>query len=628
MANTLEVVIKAIDNATGPVGKIQSSFASLNKVLGAVGVGLSAAALISFLKDATKEAVESEKATSRLSHSVNSLGMSYNALEDRIQDQIQATSNYAIVQDELVSDTLQTLILQTGNVGDSLKNLNLVFDLSRAANIDASTAAVLFQKGIQGEIEALGRYFPALKRINENLGENASKTLKAEAVLKFFNERVSGATGSMGELEARSLRVSKALGDLKEAAGFTFDKAIDKTMSFLKWLDNLDEKVNVVLRKIPLLSNFADPLAKPDMAKFGTALGEVNKMLSDNILKLEADNKKAKEKSDADRAGAVALGTLIQAQARYDQVITPLAAKLAAIGISFKDLGIDQAALRTSVEAQTKAQEAIDPILKSNQEHLGGLIAAQSRYNVVIEPFITHLAEMGISLKDLGIDMSSLMTSLDDQNNALKVGTEAWGKLQEAMGEVIKDKAVKDWAKKQINSWDDLLTRINLTTDAIGVGLGNAFGNMIVSGQSFGEAMKNVFRSWAAEAINQITQVLIKFALFKLFEVGTGGPLELLFKHDGGEIMHQGGILKAHSGLNLAHDEVPIIAQRGEAVLNRRAVRQLGTSGVNALNQGQGGRNVTVVNNVSGPAIFDKLSMAKWTRRQLKAINAEMMRYA
>ena len=621
MANTLEVIIKAVDNATGPLNKVSTAFSGLNKVLGGIGIGLGAAAIISFLKDSMHEAVESEKAMSRLSHAVNSLGSSYDILESRIQGQIQATSNYAIVQDELVSDVLQKLILQTGSVGDSLKNLNLVFDLSRAANIDASTAANLFAKGMQGEIEMISRYFPALKKINAELGDNASKTQKADAVMKFFNDRVSGATAAMGELEARSLRVNKAIGDFKEKVGFATEALVD----FALKLPNTKAFEMLFSLSSPAMKEWDKRLAESNktLSDTNTKLQSSKDVMADVILKLEASAKKTKDKSDADQIGAVALGTLIQAQARYDVVITPLAEKLKKIGLSFRDLGIDQAALRTSTEAQTQAMEIINTVLASSQENLGQLIAAQGRYNTVIEPFIERLSEAGISLKDLGIDMSSLKTSIEDQNHALEVGKEAWGTLQEAMGEVIKDKAVKDWAKKQSMSWDDLFVKINLTTDAIGVGLGSAFGSMIVAGQSFGESMKNVFKSWAAEAINQITQVLVKMALLKIFELATGGVGGLF-----GPAFHSGGIIKAHSGLNLAHDEVPIIAQRGEAVLNRRAVSQLGAGGVNALNQGQGGRNVTVVNNVSGPAIFDELSMSKWTRRQLRSINAEMMRYA
>lgn len=57
---------------------------------------------------------------------------------------------------------------------------------------------------------------------------------------------------------------------------------------------------------------------------------------------------------------------------------------------------------------------------------------------------------------------------------------------------------------------------------------------------------------------------------------------------------HAGGVVRAHRGMflgqRLAADEVPIIAQTGEAVLNRSAVAAIGgAAGVNALNRGGGG---------------------------------------
>jgi hypothetical protein len=52
---------------------------------------------------------------------------------------------------------------------------------------------------------------------------------------------------------------------------------------------------------------------------------------------------------------------------------------------------------------------------------------------------------------------------------------------------------------------------------------------------------------------------------------------------------HTGGrVRKAHSGY-LATDEVPIIAQTGEAILSRRAVSRMGGLGVSRMNNGEGG---------------------------------------
>jgi hypothetical protein len=49
---------------------------------------------------------------------------------------------------------------------------------------------------------------------------------------------------------------------------------------------------------------------------------------------------------------------------------------------------------------------------------------------------------------------------------------------------------------------------------------------------------------------------------------------------------HTGGIIRAHNGLSLAGNEVPIIAKTGEGVLNETGMKNLGLSNFNALNKG------------------------------------------
>jgi hypothetical protein len=61
--------------------------------------------------------------------------------------------------------------------------------------------------------------------------------------------------------------------------------------------------------------------------------------------------------------------------------------------------------------------------------------------------------------------------------------------------------------------------------------------------------------------------------------------------YEGGDRLqeyHRGGAVRAHTGL--AIDEVPIIAQAGEGILSRRAMRRIGgAAGLHALNNGAGG---------------------------------------
>jgi hypothetical protein len=91
--------------------------------------------------------------------------------------------------------------------------------------------------------------------------------------------------------------------------------------------------------------------------------------------------------------------------------------------------------------------------------------------------------------------------------------------------------------------------------------------------------------------------------------MGIGGMF-----HTGGQVggvptMHSGGYIPivAHNGL--ASDEIPIVAQRGESVLSRRATQSLGVDNVKRLNRGEaaGGGNVTYIINAVDASSFTQL---------------------
>lgn len=112
-------------------------------------------------------------------------------------------------------------------------------------------------------------------------------------------------------------------------------------------------------------------------------------------------------------------------------------------------------------------------------------------------------------------------------------------------------------------------------------------------GKSLAEALSNVF--------DKIASKLIDMAINSLFEGlgggGTGGGgllggiFGMLFKHGGGDVHRNVGVMKPvnplafigaprfHSGTGLAHDEVPAILQTGERVLSRADMRAIDRAG-------------------------------------------------
>lgn len=92
-----------------------------------------------------------------------------------------------------------------------------------------------------------------------------------------------------------------------------------------------------------------------------------------------------------------------------------------------------------------------------------------------------------------------------------------------------------------------------------------------------------------------------------------GGAGWLTFLHAGGPVLHGGGPVRAHGGLALGFDEVPIVAQRGEFVMRRRAVERIGAERLAGANRGEsiGGDSFTFHVNVTAGGIADPRDLAE-----------------
>lgn len=147
------------------------------------------------------------------------------------------------------------------------------------------------------------------------------------------------------------------------------------------------------------------------------------------------------------------------------------------------------------------------------------------------------------------------------------------------------------------------------------------------SSQSLNSSLANVSKGYAtaAEAARAFAQAQAQAAINRSMQ-GLSTPPTY---HTGGIVQryHTGGLIdwtaaqKAHSGMMLKRDEVPIIAQTGEAVLNRGAVSMLGSAGVNALNRGAMGGTVINVN-ITGNSITKDTDL----RALAREVSAEISR--
>jgi len=88
----------------------------------------------------------------------------------------------------------------------------------------------------------------------------------------------------------------------------------------------------------------------------------------------------------------------------------------------------------------------------------------------------------------------------------------------------------------------------------------------IVRGESLSDVFENLLRTITQYLIKQAMMGALTAAGFPSFHGGGEVPQRY---HWGGVVDAFAGAIRAHSGLKLAADEVPIIAQTGERILSR-----------------------------------------------------------
>ncbi len=145
-------------------------------------------------------------------------------------------------------------------------------------------------------------------------------------------------------------------------------------------------------------------------------------------------------------------------------------------------------------------------------------------------------------------------------------------------------------AQEKFNAIRDIISG---TVQAMQQGFSDFFFNAL-TGQL--KSAQEMFADFGKAVLRILTDVFAKLLIVKAL-TAIAGPSGKIFGvalgdifHEGGmvEKMHSGGhIRRAHQGMALASDEVPIIAQTGEGILSRRGMSALGgAENLNRLNKG------------------------------------------
>ena len=207
MANTLEIIVQARDEASAQLGRIQASVNAMSaglKNAGMIMVG-AGAAITAAMGLAVKAAEEERIGIARLGAQLKNVGVSYDQVRGSLEAVITATQRKTGIADDQQREALGRLVMVTGDYQQSLNLLPLALDLAAAKQIDVATAGDLLGRVAMGNTSMLARYGIVLKE-----GATAAEALAA------IQEKVAGTA----EATANQFSILKAeMSDATEAIG-------------------------------------------------------------------------------------------------------------------------------------------------------------------------------------------------------------------------------------------------------------------------------------------------------------------------------------------------------------------------------------------------------------------------
>jgi hypothetical protein len=199
---------KGIKDADKGVKGLQSS---VKKLAGAAGIGLGAAAIVKFGKQAAKAFLEDQREATRLAQVVKNLGIAFEA--PAIEDYIDKLSRMSGVTDSQLRPAMQTLLQITGSVSESQKILSQSLDVSAATGIDVATVASDIGRAYTGQTRGLRKY---------NLGLTQTELTSASylEIQKLLNKTFGGSNAAQLETYAGQMSLlSVAAGEASETIG-------------------------------------------------------------------------------------------------------------------------------------------------------------------------------------------------------------------------------------------------------------------------------------------------------------------------------------------------------------------------------------------------------------------------
>lgn len=212
--------LKGADKAAADIAKVSKESGILGKAMnglkgglgmlgGALTVGAGAAGIFGgAMLGAAKAAADEQVGIDRLNQTLKNVVPGFNAATAGVEAYITKTEKLAFADDEL-RDSLNALVMQTGDLTEAQNLQAVAMDLARAKGMDLETASKLVGKVDADNIGILARY-------GIQIDANATK----EEALAIIREKTAGQAQTFADSAAGSMeRAQNAIGNAVETVG-------------------------------------------------------------------------------------------------------------------------------------------------------------------------------------------------------------------------------------------------------------------------------------------------------------------------------------------------------------------------------------------------------------------------
>ena len=456
-------------------------------------------------------------------------------------------------------------MLGTFDVGtESVKKLTMgMLDMSEASSADANgmqdltAIALTLGKALTGQVGMMARYGIVMTDAQKALIKLGTEEEKVASLAKVLEQNFGGAAVAMGKTFAGAQAlVSNNFFDMFEKMG----KILTQSGAVRQVMFGLSEVFNVVGKSIEdnaeqigesIKAGFAAGLRA--IAFFTQGIGEASQSLSAYraiFADFAAGMLKWAKSLGLEGIGGIKIDHLIKGASdtaiEQTKLLGEAAAKTEKIVGKMMQLSARVGGAKAMLESSagggggTKPGGGADPGGGGpGEKPISGKMQTGDRYSYNTEPFKREEPEEPLSFGD---QMTENMQAYTEQATAANMATQA----------------------------------IGASVSAVGDGIATA---IVDGGANWKEMMKSLLKMM----ISMVVQAL----LFKAIMGATTGGVGLFF-HKGGEVGKDGTLKKYHSGgVKTEASEIPIMAQRGEGIVNRYAMRRPGVQdAVSAFNRG------------------------------------------